>query len=70
MDTELQGMIQHMEQLHHAMARSIFERDFVSLLEHTGDMELLAGKAAHDARVSAELQPEHDKSRCAYDRVE
>lgn len=70
MDTEMQGMIEHMEILHQAMGRAIATREFVTLLEHTGDMELLAGKAAQDARVTAELQIEHDKSGCAYDRVD
>lgn len=70
MNTELQGVIAHMRTVHHAMGLAIAAGDFVSVLEHTGDMELLAGKAAQDARVSAELQDEHDRSCCAYDRRE
>lgn len=54
MHTEMEGMIEHMELIHQAMGRAIASREFVKLLEHTGDMELLAGKAAQDARISAE----------------
>lgn len=81
MDSEQQYLIEHMETLHQAIGRAIATRDFVTLLEHTGDMELLAGKAAQYARVTEELQATHIRakldwlaahpgSRCACDRIE
>lgn len=67
MNIEQQGVIEHLEILHLAMGRAIAARDFVAVLENTGDMELLAGKAAQNARVSAELQCEPERSPCACD---